>query len=444
MAQINIIMLKKTLLKSQNCKSLYQIVKSHYSDTNHLLGFIKNKELEKSIPKLFSLIDKLENLELKQVLTDKEVNDIEYYKKQFVNDSPPHMKDAFLSNIRLYEQAVDDVSHKYYLTETENSGFLTKRGTEYFVSRNDEINSFNFLKTHDGKMVSSTGINSYDLPWSNEADFQLYHNCKIGALKGAINVLSTSGACRQGRSQRVVGAAIDTLIKKYGFSREEFLITTEIGHLGNDDVERTPFQLVIEDLIKRNELTSSDVISESQYCIHPASLKHTINKSLSVMKLSTLDVVLLNDPIDILSVTQDKKEIEYTLSRAFEFLEEMVVTNKIRGYGITISPFEKLKHYRGFTLSGIQNMKTNEFQQFKTPDLSPTMRLHEVLKIAKSVGGEHHGFRYVSQKYSNLEMDPLFRRNQRKTKFGQTDDFYKIPLINKQPRGTRNISVLEF
>jgi aryl-alcohol dehydrogenase-like predicted oxidoreductase len=132
-----------------------------------------------------------------------------------------------------------------------------------------------------------------------------------------------------------VGSVIDTLIKKYKYSREEFLVVSETGLLGDDTVSRTPALLALEDIYKNGVLKHSDILKKTPYCIHPEYLKYKINQSLAQTKLKSIDVSLLANPFEIMSTELEPKEILYRLARAFEFYEEMIISNKLKAYGVS-------------------------------------------------------------------------------------------------------------
>ena len=159
---------------------------------------------------------------------------------------------------------------------------------------------------------------------------------KIAAIKGFNNVFDTSNFWRGLKSQKIVGAVIDSLIKKYRFSREELFVVSGTGFIENDDLSNTPSTLIIRDIIKEGILKEQDIVKETNYCIHPEFLKYQLNKSLASMNLKTIDTVFLHYPFESMESLQ-QKEIKQRLTKAFEFFEEMVLQHKIRKYGILMN-----------------------------------------------------------------------------------------------------------
>lgn len=101
-------------------------------------------------------------------------------------------------------------------------------------------------------------------------------------------------------------------------------MASEIGAMTKDDY-----------YLRSVQHSFSELLKESPYCIHPSYLKYQLDKSLSKMKLTTLDTLILSNPLFMLGQELDRKEVGYRIMKAFEFLEEMVIQNKIRSYGIS-------------------------------------------------------------------------------------------------------------
>jgi hypothetical protein len=255
-------------------------------------------------------------------------------------------------------------------------------------------------------------------------------------------VFSTSNGCRSHRSERVLGSAIDTLIKKYGYSREEFLIITKLDNLSDDAISKTPFRLVVEDIIRDGVMKSADVMKTIPYCIHPDMLKYQINKSLANLNLNTIDVFLLEDPHTKLPLEYDKKETEYRIYRAFEFLEESIISNKIKSYGISNRLGKKLSKMKQINLN---NIKEKSFEELKRMNREIyEFPFDRIVKIAEEVGGKHHGFRFISSEYTPQNMEALFNKRYRQNKIGKITKLYKNEKLEKLPRGCRHVSLMDF
>ena len=72
--------------------------------------------------------------------------------------------------------------------------------------------------------------------------------------------------------------ALQHLINKQGYTRNNFLISSKAGYVR----ENMP-----------SSIQQKDVIND--HCVHPFYLEHSLNKSLDQMGLKTLDVFYLNN-----------------------------------------------------------------------------------------------------------------------------------------------------
>ena len=167
-------------------------------------------------------------------------------------------------------------------------------------------------------------------------DFYIYNMLKLAAIKGVNNIFATSNYWRGLRSQKIVGSVIDTLIKKYRFSREELFVVSDTGTIVNDSLNNNPAVLIIKDIIKEGVLKETDIVKETSFWIHPEFLKYQLNKSLATMNLKTIDTIWLNFPFENMEHI-DRKEVIYKITKAFEFFEEMALQQKIKNYGISIN-----------------------------------------------------------------------------------------------------------
>jgi diketogulonate reductase-like aldo/keto reductase len=76
-----------------------------------------------------------------------------------------------------------------------------------------------------------------------------YNSYKLALLDGGINHVETNHMHRNQRSERVIGAVLQTLIEKYGYKREEFFITTKQGFIALDSIDEVPPELVIAEMV---------------------------------------------------------------------------------------------------------------------------------------------------------------------------------------------------
>lgn len=169
------------------------------------------------------------------------------------------------------------------------SGCATHDGTLKFKSRFKQVDA-DFFSISDDLHFSSIGLGSA----LGSPDIFTDINYSV-ALKNAvthgINVIDTALCYRSQRSEKIIGKTLHNLCSQYGFSRNEFIISSK----GNS----------IEDL----------------------------DNSLKNLRLECLDIYYLHNPEDFSLIDYNNSFIEY-FACIFLKLEEAVQLGKIKRYGI--------------------------------------------------------------------------------------------------------------
>lgn len=115
----------------------------------------------------------------------------------------------------------------------------------------------------------------------------------------------------------------------------------------------------------------------------PAYLQSQIDQSLRNMNLDALDLFYIHNPESQLQEV-DKYAFEARLAKAFEKLEENRAAGKLRFYGAAT--------WNGFRVA---------------PDNPAYHSLERMVSIAKQIGGDKHGFRFVQLPF-NLAMPEAY------------------------------------
>ena len=69
---------------------------------------------------------------------------------------------------------------------------------------------------------------------SNEYDYEMFGALTDGVKSGGINMLDTCALYRFGKSEKVINAVLNYLIKEKDFKREEFMVSTKCGYIPKD------------------------------------------------------------------------------------------------------------------------------------------------------------------------------------------------------------------
>lgn len=95
-----------------------------------------------------------------------------------------------------------------------------------------KFNSTNFKELIQNKnlKVSSIGVGTYKGTFTPEDDLPQF-NAIIDSVNMGINVIDTCHNFRNGRSEYVIGLALQHLIQKEGYKRNNFLISSKAGYV---------------------------------------------------------------------------------------------------------------------------------------------------------------------------------------------------------------------
>jgi aryl-alcohol dehydrogenase-like predicted oxidoreductase len=238
-------------------------------------------------------------------------------------------------------------------------GHATIEGTARYAKRFGRFHDF-FTKPQE-ITASSLGIGSY-LGQTDDATSRSYEQAVTAALESGVNFIDTSLNYRHQLSERNIGSAVERLTQSNRIARDEFWISTKAGYL-------------VPGAVSFGVLGKEDVLNDS-HSIAPRFLADQLDRSRRNLGLNTIDVFYLHNPetqLEELGEDEFYKRIE----AAFAMLEEAVSDGKIRFYGAA-------------TWDG-----------FRLPEGGLSLRRME--KIAQSISGELHKFRFI-QMPLNLAM----------------------------------------
>jgi aryl-alcohol dehydrogenase-like predicted oxidoreductase len=248
------------------------------------------------------------------------------------------------------------------LNEATSSG--TARYAERFAGRAAK----NHFRLQQGLTLSSIGIGTY-LGNPDDATDLNYANAVTRAVTNGVNVIDTAANYRFQRSERSIGRALKTL-RGAGFSRDELVICTKGGYLPFDGQPPRNMRQYVEETFVKPGIASFDDFAGS-HCMTPSYLQSQLDQSLRNMDLEAVDVYYVHNPESQLDhVSGD--EFYHRLRLAFERLEENRKQGKLQFYGVA-------------TWSGFR----------ATSNAARNHSLVRMVEIAREVGGEQHGFRFI-------------------------------------------------
>jgi aryl-alcohol dehydrogenase-like predicted oxidoreductase len=263
--------------------------------------------------------------------------------------------------------------------------FATDKGTKRYAERFPNAANGHF-RAAQGLTLSSIGIGTYLGRWDAATD-ENYVNAITRFVERGGNVIDTAANYRFQRSERNIGEALQNLAGK-GFSREEIFISTKGGYLPFDNEPPSDVRAYFQqEFVEKGIATFDDLVSGS-HCMTPDYLQSQIDQSLRNMSLDAIDLFYIHNPESQLGAV-DKYTFEARLAKAFERLEENRASGKIRFYGAAT--------WNGFRVP---------------PDNQSYHSLERMVSIARQIGGENHGFKFIQLPFNLAMPEAYLLRNQ--------------------------------
>jgi aryl-alcohol dehydrogenase-like predicted oxidoreductase len=263
----------------------------------------------------------------------------------------------------------------------------TRKYTEYAFSKGKPRKHFKFF---DGLLLSSLGMGTY-LGQPNEEDDEAVENAVYQSVKsGAVNVIDSAINYRAMRSEKSIGRALVRLIRDGIISRDQVFLSTKNGYITNDgDYPNIDVMEYIHRMYIQTEVISADDISSGYNVIKPSYLARCIDKSLTNMHVSTIDLVYIHNAFESWYQDVSRERFMEMLTKAFEVYEKYRAQTKIRYYGMAT------------------------WTCFRVPSESPEyLSLEQAVKIAEIAGGKNHGFRFIQLPYNLAYSEALLLKNQ--------------------------------
>ena len=265
------------------------------------------------------------------------------------------------------------------------NNYSTRNGTENYKSRFPNA-AENHFRNAQNIWLSSIGIGTYLGNWDEQTD-ENYIEAITRFVESGGNVIDTAANYRFQRSERNIGKALQKL-NGNSFNREGIFISTKGGYLPFDNEPPTNVQKYFEETFVKTGIATFDDLVGGSHCMTPKYLNSQIDQSLKNMSLDALDLFYIHNPESQLGEI-DKYTFEARLAKAFEMLED----NRNKG---------RLQFYGAATWNG-----------FRVPPDNPGYHsLERMVNIARQVGGENHGFKFIQLPYNLAMPEAYLLRNQ--------------------------------
>jgi aryl-alcohol dehydrogenase-like predicted oxidoreductase len=266
------------------------------------------------------------------------------------------------------------------------SGFATPEGTKKFA-KNPNVDPLNFKQIQD-LLISNVGIGTY-LGEANEKTDDLVKNAIKQSVLSGINVIDTAINYRAQKAERSVGKAISELIDEGKITRDQIFISTKNGYVTNDaDLKQEFWEYVKNEYTQKGVIHEGDITSD-YHCMTPIYLEDQLNRSLKNLGLECIDLMYVHNAVEGQVKYIAKEKFIKDLKSVFELYERKIKEGKIKFYGMAT------------------------WECFRVPPDNPQyLSLHDTIELAKQVGGEHHGFRFIQLPFNMYYDQALLSKNQ--------------------------------
>ena len=261
------------------------------------------------------------------------------------------------------------------LATPEATGTFRDRGVE-----NRHLPPSHFRMAPGKLIVSSLGLGTYIGPPDATTDREVEHSVTICLTSGRVNVLDTAINYRYQRAERSVGRALARLSEKGEVAREQVFLSTKSGYFAPDAESRLPpDQWVQAELIERGVLKTSEIL-DGCHALTPRYLADQFERSRANLGVEAIDLLYLHNAADAQLPVVGREEFERRLEAAFGLYEALRSEGRLGAYGIAT------------------------WDCLRVPRTEPGyLALAAAVRVARKVGGESHGFRFVQFPF-NLAM----------------------------------------
>ena len=278
-------------------------------------------------------------------------------------------------------------SPSYEILEGNATPDGTRKYSDYAISQGKPRSHF---KSFENLHLSSLGMGTYLGQVSKEDDQAVENAVYQSVRSGEINVIDTAINYRAMKSEKSIGRALLRLVKDGVISRDQVFVSTKNGYITNDgDYPNIDVMEYMHRMYIQTEVITADDISSGYNVIKPSYLAKCIDKSLTNMHLSTIDLVYIHNAFESWYQDVSREQFMEMLAKAFEMYEKYRANNKIRYYGMAT------------------------WTCFRVPSESPEyLSLEQAVKCAEGVGGKDHGFKFIQLPYNLAYSEALLLRNQ--------------------------------
>lgn len=266
------------------------------------------------------------------------------------------------------------------------SGYATPEGTKKFAAQHGPV-SGNY-KIVQGLTLSNVGIGTYLGTPDSQTDLLVIDAIKKSVMAG-INVVDTAINYRAQKAERAVGTAISDLVRDGKIARDSIFVSTKNGYVTNDGDIKEDFWAYVQREYAKPGIVKPNDISSGYHCMTVPYLEDQLNRSLKNLGLECIDLIYLHNSVEGQIQDISKEQFMKNLRDVILLYEQKRKEGKIRYYGMAT------------------------WECFRVPKENPQyLSILDVLQIAKEIGGDDHGFRFIQLPYNMYLDQALMLKNQ--------------------------------
>jgi aryl-alcohol dehydrogenase-like predicted oxidoreductase len=229
-----------------------------------------------------------------------------------------------------------------------------------------------------GLWMSSIGLGTY-LGDADDVLDERYREAAVEAARLGCNVFDTAANYRHQRSERALGEAFRRMDAEGIARRDELVVATKGGYIPFDgEAPADPRAYFLERFLEPGVFGPGDVVG-GMHCMTPRYLQDQIRRSLENLGLDAVDIYYVHNPETQLDEVK-RDDFRRRMRAACEMLEVKGSEEQISFYGVAT--------WNGFRVP---------------PDAADHLDLPDLARVAREVGADAHGFRFVQLPH-NLAM----------------------------------------
>ncbi len=264
----------------------------------------------------------------------------------------------------------------------------TTEGTLRYCTRFSKRVDPEHFRQANSLWLPSVGIGVYD----SDGDAAAGARCRqavITALQAGCNLIDVAFSYQSLHGEHMVGQALGAAFAQSIVARDEVVVAARGGAVYFEGEYPTDAAAYVKHRLIDTRLAAADEFAQGwHHCLSPRFIREQYRRSLTNLGLGALDIYFLENP-EVHRAERGPSVFDQRLLAAFAELEAQAAAERLAYYGLA----------------------TDEGFRARPEDPS-YVSLESVVRLAKTVGGEQHRFRYVMVPFNLTKGEVLLLKNQ--------------------------------